>query len=75
MQELSDFLHIWASLDGERLICTTKFLRENVEKLLEKEKQQIINAYTKGNRQEYYDGTETSGEQYYNETFNQKSKP
>lgn len=39
---------------------------------LEKEKQQIIEAFTKGNRQEYYDGSEESGLTYYNETFKQE---
>lgn len=33
------------------------------------EKQNIINSVTYGNRMEFYDGTETSGEKYYNETF------
>ena len=33
-------------------------------------KQETINAYTYGNRQEFYDGTETIAEQYYDQTFN-----
>lgn len=33
------------------------------------EKQQIENAVTYGNRQETYDGTETLGGRYYNETY------
>lgn len=39
------------------------------EKYQSKEKHQIIEAVTYGNRMEFYDGTETSGEQYYNENF------
>lgn len=38
----------------------------------EMEKQQIIDACTYGNRQEFYDAEETMGEQYYNETFKNK---
>lgn len=41
-----------------------------LEQAKELEKQQIIDAYTKGNREDFYDGTETSSELYYNETFN-----
>lgn len=40
--------------------------------LLEKEKQQIENAVTYGNRQEFYDGTETLGQKYYQLTFKNK---
>ncbi len=42
---------------------------ELIEELLEKEKKQIQNAVTYGNRQEYYDATEELGTHYYNETF------
>ncbi len=38
-------------------------------RLKEIEKKQIIKSFTIGNRQEYYDATENSGEQYYNETY------
>ena len=34
-----------------------------------KEKQQIIHAVTHGNRMDFYDATETAGEQYYTSTF------
>lgn len=37
--------------------------------LLENEKQQIIEAVTHGNRMEFYDASETGGEQYYTSTF------
>lgn len=40
-----------------------------IESKLEKEKQQIIEAVTYGNRMEFYDASETSAEQYYNENF------
>jgi hypothetical protein len=35
----------------------------------EMEKEQIAEAFTKGNQLDVYDGTETSGEKYYNETY------
>ena len=41
---------------------------------LEKEKEQMIEAVSFGNRQDCYDATETLGEQYYNETY-KKIKP
>lgn len=40
-----------------------------IEKAKEMEKQQIIDATIYGNRQEFYDGTEMIGDEYYNETF------
>ena len=39
------------------------------ESKLEKEKEQMIEAVSFGNRQDCYDATETLGEQYYNETY------
>lgn len=42
---------------------------ENKAKFLSEEKQQIINAVTHGNRMEFYDASETAGEQYYTSTF------
>lgn len=39
---------------------------------LEKEKKQIIDAFTKGNREEFYDGSEELGFNYFNETFKQE---
>lgn len=40
-----------------------------VQQLLPKEKEAICNAVTYGNRQDFYDGTETIGEHYYTQTF------
>jgi hypothetical protein len=40
------------------------------DELLEIEKKQIIDACVYGNRQGFYDGTETIGKKYYDETFN-----
>jgi hypothetical protein len=48
------------------------WFKEIREQAKEMEKQQIIDAVIYGNRQEFYDGTETIGEQYYNETYKQK---
>jgi hypothetical protein len=42
---------------------------EKAKELLETEKQQITDALTHGNRMEFYDATETAGEQYYTSTF------
>ena len=51
----------------------TNYISENAHWLIdearEMEKEQIIEATIYGNRQEFYDGTEIIGEQYYNETF------
>jgi len=47
------------------------YLQMNKKELLKQEKQMIEEAVTYGNRQEFYDGTEILGEQYYNQTFNQ----
>lgn len=41
----------------------------NQQHYLDKEKQQIIDAVTHGNRSEFYDGSETIGEQYYLHKF------
>ena len=39
------------------------------EYYLELEKKNISEAFTKGNRMEFYDASEESGQQYYNETY------
>jgi len=44
------------------------------EKLLELEKQQIIDAVTFGNRMEFYDATEEAGEQYYLQIYKTNEK-
>lgn len=44
-------------------------LLSNIDTFLETEKQQIIDAVTHGNRMEFYDASETAGEQYYDQTF------
>ena len=57
MQELMDYLNE-DSFDG---ICD---IRDRVEELLEKEKEQICNAYTDG-----LEGPYIGAEQYYNQTY------
>jgi len=53
------------------LIAYNCILKKIDSELLEKEKQQIIDAYTKGNREEFYDGSEELGLNYFNKTFKQ----
>jgi hypothetical protein len=48
---------------------TAQIPDEVIEKFKEMDKAQIAEAFTKGNRLDVYDGTETSGQQYYNETY------
>ena len=43
--------------------------QEEFNQALQMEREQIEEAVLYGNRQEFYDGTESSGQQYYNETF------
>lgn len=70
MQELIDIIKNHAdTCKGKDRLRVEKAYRDIVcaiddFKLLEKEKQQIIEAITYGNRMEFYDGTETAGEQY-----------
>ena len=41
------------------------------KELLEEERQNLTDAVTYGNRQDFYDGTETLGDQYFNKTYEQ----
>ena len=47
----------------------TPDFKKHIQQAKEMEKEQIIDAFTKGNRLDVYDGTETSGKQYYNESY------
>jgi len=77
MQELIDDMTYMLTEGGERNICA---LREKARKLLEKEKQQIIetskNSYIAGylDNQAKIDDSMNFPEQYYNETFNTKER-
>jgi len=71
MQELIDDMTYMLTGGGERNICA---LREKARKLLEKEKEQIINANRDGVDMVVDKKDFTSGEQYYNKTFNTKEK-
>jgi hypothetical protein len=42
---------------------------EDFEQAKEMFQQQIVDAVTYGNRQEFYDATETIGKQYYTQTY------
>ena len=60
---------------GDEII--NKISAEQNERIARLEKQakamhkaEIIESYNNGNRQEFYDATETIAEQYYKETFN-----
>ena len=56
------------------VMCNVDFIdfELSIKKAKEMEKQQIIDATIYGNRQEFYDGTEMIGNEYYNETFKKK---
>lgn len=65
MQELINWVDTKLKLDGyEHGIILSK-----ATELLEKEREQIINAYDKG---EFNQGCNGDAKQYYNETFKQK---
>lgn len=74
LQELKEFL------DKSRY-WSTDYILDKIDELLEKEKQQIINAYIQGDEDGYHSivsqsdyeiegRSEYLGEKYYNETFN-----
>lgn len=65
IEQLVDFLE----LEHSDILYQYPILLSNIDKHLETEKQQIIEAVTYGNRMEFYDATETAGEQYYETTF------
>ena len=69
MQELIDDMTYMLTEGGERNICA---LREKARKLLEKEKEAIMNAYDIG----WSNGNKGQdlNDLYYNETFNTKEK-
>jgi phenylacetate-coenzyme A ligase PaaK-like adenylate-forming protein len=56
----------------ETQVNTLKAVMLVAERLLEKEKEQIIEAVNYGNRQDHYDATEVElSNYYYNQTYNQ----
>jgi DNA-binding PadR family transcriptional regulator len=69
MQELIDDMTYMLTEGGERNICA---LREKARKLLEKEKEQIMDAYDKG-WSDGFDDKDLNAE-YYNETFKTNEK-
>jgi len=66
MQELIEFL--------DKDLKMHDFLQlpayEKAKSLLEKERQQIETAYTEGYRQEFYDSSEETCKNYYDNTYN-----
>jgi len=70
MQELIDEM-TYMLTEGERSIYA---LREKARKLLEKEKEQIIDAWMDDRFPLDKDWVKQCAEQYYNETFNTKEK-
>ena len=50
-------------------ISDTAIIVNILAKAMDEEKQNLINAVTHGNRMDFYDGSETAGEQYYTSTF------
>jgi len=76
MQELIN--KIQYSIDKQSGLSITKEQENTLEaiklvaeSLLEKEKEQIIEAYNNGNREEFYDATEIElSNNYYKQTYN-----
>ncbi len=66
MQELIDDMTYMLTEGGERNICA---LREKARKLLEKEKEQIIDAYECGFESEHDARVPQTSGKYYNETY------
>lgn len=64
MQELKD----WVDSELKLLNYEHSIILDKIESLLEKEKEQIVNAYDTG---EYDCGCNGDSEQYYNKTFKQ----
>jgi hypothetical protein len=69
MQELIDEMTYILTEGGERDICA---LREKARKLLEKEKQVIMDAYMEGGDWESL--PQPRFDNYYNQTFNTKER-
>lgn len=71
MQELINELNLTQIIDRDKLIMV-KYI---IEQCLEKEKEQIINAYTKayliGEDDISLEDANKASEQYYNQTYNQ----
>jgi uncharacterized coiled-coil protein SlyX len=68
MQKLIDEMNEML-IDGNGSIYV---LKEQARKLLKKEKEQIENAYDKGQESEWHKSMGLMGDHYYNETFNTK---
>ena len=64
LQELIDICN-------EDQVSFTEWFLDNYKAYLEKEKQQIMDAYISGEHQQGFEG---EAEAYYNETFNTKDK-
>jgi hypothetical protein len=52
--------------------CSIETIKGWAESMLEKEKEQIENAYDKGQESEWHKSMGLMGDHYYNETFNTK---
>ena len=77
MQELIDKIQYSIDVQSgvsltETQVNTLKTVMLVAENLLEKEKEQIIEAVNYGNKQDHYDATEVElSNYYYNQTYNQ----
>jgi hypothetical protein len=68
MQELLEWVRATLPMD----LDTPMLIEEKIKSLLEKEKEQIENAYDKGQESEWHKSMGLMGDHYYNETFNTK---
>jgi hypothetical protein len=78
MQEFLDYMkeyNIILVKEGIEPNLLIKMLQHKAEKLLEQEKEQIIDAYDNGMHDvdnKYYNIIQNGGETYYNQTYNQE---
>jgi DUF4097 and DUF4098 domain-containing protein YvlB len=68
VEQFLDAIKNQISLSNEHL----EMIESYASQAKEMEKQQIIDATIYGNRQDFYDGTEMIGNEYYNEQFKNK---
>lgn len=76
MQDLiNDLDKIKKNLTQKTEIQTIQLIIDTAKnKYLQTEKEQIEKAVVFGNRQDFYDGTEEIGSNYYNSTYTQSSE-
>jgi len=70
MQELLEWVRATLPMD----LDTPRLIEEKIESLLQKEKEQIMDAYERGFESQHDARVPQSSGKYYNETFNTNEK-